>query len=1261
MDCITFSVNGTFYSVGSEVNTDVTLLDYLRRRLRLIGTKYMCREAGCGACIVTAVRAPDTPPTAVNSCMVLVTSCQGWKITTVEGAGGRLAGYSQVQTTLAQHNGTQCGYCTPGWVMAMHSLLGSRKNLTMLEIEQSFGSNVCRCTGYRSILDAFKRFTVDAPESKRITDIEDLHLCHKSENGCKKTDCEDYEWCIVLKEEVDKSSSIYIKLEDGRDWYRVYTLKEALRIISTKDINSYMLVGGNTAKGAYPIFDYPEVLIDITGITELKGFVLDQNLVLGAGLTLTETLGILKLMSTEKYYFRYLDKLYDHIEMVAHNAVRNIGTIAGNLMIKHKHHEFPSDLFLLFETVGAQLTILTRLEKKTVTMQGFIKEDMSGKIIVNVLLPPLTSDYKLVTFKIMPRSQNVHAIVHAGFLYKLNKSNTVLECRLAFGGISPTFTRAYKTEKFLEGKNLFCNETLQAAIKVLDDELVITRERPELSVEYRRRLAIGLFYKGLLRLCPLDIIGPRYKSGEVTVHDARPVSSGCQVIETDPTLWPLTKPIPKLEALLQCSGEAVYTDDMPPIKNEVFISFALSTVPLGRLDFIDPSRALKESGVIAFYSAKDIPGLNSFTPFGKKLYLANEEIFCGGEVKYYNQAIGMIVAETQQIADRAAKLVIGHYSKIRKPILDVKVAKNDPNRISLYTSIVATDRGLDVYKVIHGSMTIYQQYHFCMETLTSISIPVEEGLEVHAATQHTEVIQVMTSRVLNIDQAKVDVHVRRVGGAYGYKISRAIQGAVAASLAAYLLNRPCRYIQPLTTNTRAVGKRLPCTTEYEVGVNAEGVIQYINCDLYTDNGYVINEPLITIGLSIYNNCYKKTTWNYKFYNAVTDTASNSWFRSPGTLEIVANAEFILEKIAYEMSLDPVQVRLANLDNDNRDAIVEMWETLREKSQYDKRRAAVQKFNAQNRWLKRGLRVSFMRWSSENPQFISANLSIFYEDGSVAITHGGVEIGQGINTKAAQICAYFLKIPLSKIQVKQQITFISPNVGETGGSVTSLNIGLAVQRCCEEILRRLEPIRKILGNPTWEELVKAAFLNNVDLQARGTVTPAESFPYDIYGVIVTEVETDIITGQSEIKRVDLIEDVGQSVSPIIDIGQIEGAFVMGLGYWTCEKMEYEPKTGEVLSDRTWNYWVPQARDIPQDFRVYFREKSRNYEIYLGAKATGEPATSLAVAVPFAMREAIASARQDSGIPTTQWFQIDGPYTTEQICLAAATKFEDFKFY
>ncbi|XP_045537007.1 xanthine dehydrogenase-like [Papilio machaon] len=248
MDRVTFKVNGIEYSVGSEVNTDVTLLEYLRRRLRLPGTKYKCLEAGCGACIVTAVRGQDTPPTAVNSCMVLVTSCQGWDITTVEGTGGRLAGYSKVQTTLAEHNGTQCGYCTPGWVMAMHSLLQSGKKLTMLEIEQSFGSNICRCTGYRTILEAFKTFAVDAPASKRIMDIEDLHICKRKGDGCKKTNCDDYDWCMVLKEEVNKASTVHIKLEDGRDWYRVYDLNEVFNILVSKGQDSYMLVAGNTAK-----------------------------------------------------------------------------------------------------------------------------------------------------------------------------------------------------------------------------------------------------------------------------------------------------------------------------------------------------------------------------------------------------------------------------------------------------------------------------------------------------------------------------------------------------------------------------------------------------------------------------------------------------------------------------------------------------------------------------------------------------------------------------------------------------------------------------------------------------------------------------------------------------------------------------------------------------------------------------------------------------------------------------------------------------
>ncbi|XP_041981242.1 xanthine dehydrogenase-like [Aricia agestis] len=1252
MDRVDFTVNGEQCSVGCEVDSTVTLLDYLRQNLELRGTKYMCREGGCGACIVSAAKCPGDTPQSVNACLVSITSCKNWEITTIEGIGNRLKGYHPIQKTLAEHNGSQCGYCSPGWVMSMYSLL-KNKSPTMMEIEQSLGSNVCRCTGYRPILEAFKKFGKDSPD--KILDIEDLKICKKEDcNSCSDRD----EWCFIDKEEVGNILK-YIRLQDNRDWYRVETVFDIFRIWAERGTDSYMLVAGNTAKGVYPIEEYPRLLIDVSEVSELKNYLFDQNLVVGALNTLTEFMTILETVSKVQY-FQYLKVLLDHLKLVAHIPVRNLGTIAGNLMIKHHYPSFPSDVFLLLETIGAQITVATSLTKKILKMKDFLKEDMRGKVVCSVLIPPLSDNHKIVTFKIMPRAQNAHAIVNSGFHYTLNPNNRVVSCRLVYSGLSDSFIRAKATENYLTGKQLFSDETLQGALTVLERDLVVVPNPPSPSVEYRRQLALALFYKGLLSLSPKSATtNSRARSGAGKIHEARPLSDGRQIFDTNPTLWPLNKPMPKIDGLIQCAGEAQYTEDVPTLPREVFAAFVLSTVSLAKIERVDASRALKYPGVIAFYTASDIPGPNSYTPAGRTFNLTNEELLCNGEVKFYNQPIGIIVGKSYAIANRAAKLVSVTYSNVRKPVVDIKIAKNDPTKNSMVTSIDATGRGNDVTKVITGENTIYGQYHFCMETLVTVSHPIEEGLKVYAATQWTDIVQQMTSRTLQIEQNRIDVQVRRLGGGYGYKISRATQIAVACNLVAYKLNRPCRFIQSLTNNMRAIGKRLPCSVNFEMAVDAKGVIQYNNFSSYSDNGYIVNEPLINLGLDVYNNCYDKTRWNYKAFNTLTDTASNTWCRSPGTLENIAMAEFFMERISYELGLDPVDVRLNNLDNATHGDLREMVQTLKMNSDYDNRRKAVNKFNSENRWRKRGLRFSFLRWTPAGSLYLDITMSVYHDDGTVAITHGGIEMGQGVNTRAIQVCAYLLNIPVEKIQIKPNDTTISPNNFASGGSLTSQNVAIGVQKCCEQLLSRLASLRTELNNPTWEVLIKTAHSRDIDLQTHGFINMNDVQNYHIYGVTSVEVEIDVLTGESEIIRVDLLEDVGRSVNPEIDIGQVEGAFIMGAGYWTSENLVYDPTTGELLTNRTWEYWVPQARDIPQDFRVYFRKRSFTNDILFGAKATGEPATCMGVAVAFALREAIVAARSEVGLPRNQWFELDGPYTVEKICMAAGTRKEDFK--
>ncbi|KAM3961487.1 LOW QUALITY PROTEIN: uncharacterized protein ACR2FA_004382 [Aphomia sociella] len=1274
-DRIKFKINGLEYSVGCEVSSDITLLDYIRETAELRGTKYMCREGGCGACIVSVVKSSEEASLSVNSCMVSVMSCQNWEITTIESLGNRRNGYHPIQKTLADYNGSQCGYCSPGWVMSMYSLLQNKKDITMSEIEQSFGSNICRCTGYRPILDAFKTFANDSPNHQNIPDIEDASICNKTGKACRKK-CipENDGWCIVGKDDLDIVTEIQLK--DGRQWFRVLKINDVFNILQKKGLDSYMLISGNTAKGVYPIHQYPQILIDISGIAELKSFRIDQNLIVGAGTTLTEFMNVLKDVSND-YCFQYLETLYKHLKLIAHIPVRNIGTLAGNLMIKHQHNEFPSDIFLLLETVGARLNVLSvqGLERK-VSMQEFLNIDMKGKLIFEILLPPLNNEYKIVTFKvglavtiylgtsnqIMPRSQNAHAIVNAGFFKYNDIDSKVQTCRLVFGGLSSSFVRATSTESLLVGKKLFSNYTLQSALIILQNELVVKENPPEPSSAYRKQLALALFYKGLLTLCPENILSARYQSGALRLHESVTVSQARQVYDTKPNLWPLNQPVQKLEALIQCSGEVLYTEDLPNIPHEVYAAFVLSTVSTGTIESINYEFALEQPGVIGFYSATDIPGINSFTPNDcppNVPNLINEEVLCSETVKHYNQPIGIIVAETRQIAERVAKLVKINYNNTKKPVLDIKDAKKYPSRVQLLTAKDATNKGGDVKNIIKGKNTIYGQYHFTMETLVCISYPSEKGLTVYSTSQWPDVVQLMISRALNIDQNRIDVYVQQLGGGFGMKISRNTQVAVACSLVAYKLNRPCRFVQSLTTNTRALGKRMPCSSQFQAEVNEKGIIQSLTLNVYEDNGYAVNEHLADLGTSIYSNCYDASRWDYKCFNVITDTAKNTYLRAPGTLETISIVEGVMEKISYQLSVDPVDVRLANLDNVNYADIKDMFENLKMTSEYLKRRTEINNFNEENRWKKRGLRFSFLRWESVDSRYYDVNIAVYHGDGSVVISHGGIEIGQGINTKAAQICAYTLNIPLEKIQVKGNNTIITPNGAVTGGSITSQSIGIAVQNACEELLERLEPIKK-MPNVTWEVLINEAFKSSIDLQSHGYVGKKSIQNYSIYGVTLAEVQIDILTGESEIIRVDLLEDAGQSVSPGIDVGQIEGAFVMGVGYWMTEKLVYDETNGELLTDRTWNYYVPQARDIPRDFRVYLRKNSYSNQVILGSKSTGEPPICMAVAIPFAIREALTSARLESGIPSTNWFEIDGPYTVESICMAAGTKTEHFKF-
>ncbi|KAJ3622741.1 hypothetical protein MTP99_019023 [Tenebrio molitor] len=1226
-----------------DVDPDTTLNVYLRNNLHMTGTKAMCREGGCGACIVVLQnKDPFTEKEiflAVNSCLIPILACNGWRIYTIEGIGNPLNGYHPVQQILAKFNGTQCGFCSPGMVMNMYALYQSGK-LTMAEVENSFGGNICRCTGYRPILAAFKSLCVDASPDVlgQYPDIEDLKICRKANCAQKCGECKE-----------STKEPFYHTVGNSR-WIKVYLLQDLLSMMSYYYNYNYKLVAGSTAQGVFKSYGKNfDLYIDISSVAELTTKEFDgKSLVLGANTTLTEAIEIFTQIAKDNPNFAYLKLMADHIDLIANVPVRNRGTLAGNLMIKHDHNDFPSDIFLILETAGALLTVVSLYGDITLAPRDFIKYDMHLKVLKNIILCEHPDNVKYVSYKIMPRAQNTHANVNAGFLFTFKEDHTIEAATIVFGNINPIFVHATGSENLLVGKKLLDNDTLQQVYSSLSEELDPDFVPPEPSQEFRKQLAIALFYKAVLSIAPDENVSPKNKSGGALLE--RPISKAAQDYETNSTLYPLTEAIPKIEALAQTSGQAQYIEDMPDVPFQLFGALVLAeATPNSVIKNIDPTKALQSEDVVAFFSKDDIPGDNNFTPLGIALITAKEEIFCSGRVLYYEQPVGILVGKSEKAVMEASKLVAITYEAPNvEPLLTVRqiLKSGQTDRITEAGTIKPKRKGNDVKHVVKGTFDIYHQYHFHMELQCCNVVPTEDGLDVYPSSQWLDLTQLGISRMLKLPNNRINVNVRRCGGGFGAKISRNGLISCAAALAAWKLRKPVKLALPLTANMAAIGKRWPLSVDYEVGVDDKGVVQYLNSTLYTDVGAVINEDTTMEVIDRFAANYDSDTYNVQINKAVTDTHTNTWTRAPGSTEGLASIEAIIEHVAYAAGVDPLEVRLANFPKDS--PLVKYVDDLKSWAEIDQRKQDINAFNKENRWKKKGMAVVPMNYDLKLSGPFAAMVSIFHGDGTVQVSHGGVEIGQGINTKAAQVCAYKLGIPLKKVTVLPSNSFVAANSTTTGGSVTSEAVCYGVIQACDQLLARIQPYREKMKDATWEELIAKCFDNFVDLTGRGQFSPNEPnlASYPIYGICACEVLLDVLTGQHIITRVDLIEDTGQSMSPDIDIGQIEGAFVMGMGYHTTELIVFNYE-GKILTNNTWTYHPPGAKDIPCDFRVKFPKNNPNPVGVLKSKATGEPAVCLTVSVPLAIRNAVAAARVDAAESNSKWYPFDGTTNVENV--------------
>jgi len=1301
---VSFTLNGTPQQVNVSTYNGWSLAKYIREVALLTGTKISCGEGGCGACIVTVAKFDGDSPRAVNSCLSPVSICDGWSITTVEGLGDKSVGYHPIQKAIATTGGSQCGYCTPGMVMQMHAYLEEHPNATMLELDNILDGNICRCTGYRPILDALKTFASDSPKnvSSLIADIEDLSLkgiCSKSGQPCPNSgSCHSSTPCHSSKDDAANQS-----------WLQPTTIEELVSILAGFGSDTtYRLVGGNTASGIFKHEeDSMDVFVSLNKISELKTTSMSP-MFLGGGVSITDAINFFAAAGQTNPVFTATS---DHLRLIASVGIKNQGTLAGNLMIKNGHNDFPSDVFISLETLGATLDIVSWDGSTTsISVADFVTYDMNRKFIKKINIPSLEKSSKkknlnnlwlnssrgagsikkkdaagpewiIRTFKVMPRSSNAHAYVNAGFLALVDKTNNFrIEQKptIVFGGIHSGFIHANATEEFLIGRNMNDHDIFIEALTILAEELEPAFDEVLTSQQYRKQLAMGLFYKFFLYVLG-DAASAEVQSGALKLD--RGLSRGEQTFETDEAQWPVTKPVEKMEAKVQASGEAEYVNDIPMKQGELHAAFCLSTQANCSVVSVNTTKALALPGVVAFIDANDVPGYNGWKFQGYMGFIPGqvEEIFSTGKIYFAGQAIGLVVATEREIAQKAARMVEVQYTASGPIVTDMEESMNTSENIigfgdaATYGDVDAALASSD--RVVQGRFKMGSQYHMHMETHVAVVTPIEDGFDIELPTQSIDIVQTLLAWNLNVPASNINVNVRRLGGSYGGKIILPTHLASAAAVAANKLNKPVRLWVDMEDNMRMFGKRTPYLFDYKIGLDTQNKIKALECDLYCDGGWSANDVDSPFAMVFGQSCYKVPNLRFRPFGVITTTPTPTATRAPGMCNGHAMIESIMQHAAAEIGVSPEVLRLGNL-MERGDPIMtppytltvdspiqDMINNITASADLEARRTAAQEFNTNNRWKKRGISMVPMRYDHSVGDFqlkMHCLLSV-YGDGSIAVAHSGIEMGQGLNTKVQQVVAYELGIPMETVQIKPTGTLTNPGASVTGGSAgTEANCTAAIGACA--ILKeRLEPLRKKLGTEaSWVEIISAAVEAGVDLCCTYQFEALQDnfLGYSIWGVAVTEVEVDILTGEMFIVRADVLEDAGLSTSPQVDIGQVEGAFCMGLGLWTSEELKYSRESGELLTKNTWEYKPPAAKDIPQDMRINLLQGARNPLGCLSSKATGEPALLMSISVLFAIWDALNSSRKESGL--TGWWQLNGPATVEHIHQHAGISPEEFIF-
>lgn len=1245
-----FVLNGRSVRVeGTSANT--SLLTWLRNTGRT-GSKEGCAEGDCGACTVALV---DTNARgertfrAVNSCITLLPMVAGREIVTVEGVAppvddGKEATLHPVQQAMVESYGSQCGYCTPGFVVSMFEAyyrddLGDGRRQDE-HIGDQLNGNLCRCTGYRPIREAMQ----DALRKRRAAKADDLFQLRLKKNDG-----------VVL--------AVAYEGGEGQTFLRPTTLDELLAI-KAQHREKAELVAGATEIGVYINKQHRRyaLLVSTEGVAELARIVKsDVSFTIGGAATLT---AIEEALSGE---YPMVDKM---LWAFASRQIRNRATLAGNIVTASPIGDMPPILLAL----DAEVILAKKGSSRSVPLADFFVAYRKtvlepDEVVRAVVIPRNTSKIagarrRMDSYKVSKRRELDISIAAAAFVIETDDAEIVRHARLAYGGVAATPSRAKKTEAFLTGK-AWNEETMRAAQRELAAEFAPIDDHRS-GAEFRRELVTSLFEK--------------FFRGESSASQDRPIAfarSAAEVAGCAASGKEKSRILSHESAIGHVTGSALYVDDVARRREMLEVWPVTSSHAHARITSLDVSEALGEPGITCVLTAKDVPGMNDVGAVRH-----DEPLFADGEVLYHGQVIALVVGASADLCRRAAAKVKVAY----EPLPAIVGAREAVAKKSFHTEphvIRRGDAGAALAKSPHrlsGDFEMGGQEHFYLESHAAWAEGGEDGeMFVTSSTQHPTEVQAVVAHVLDLPRNKVTVQSPRMGGGFGGKETQGNGWAAYVALAAKRTGRPVRVQLDRDVDMMITGKRHPFYARYDVGFDDDGKLVAAAIDLFADGGWALDlsESICDRGVFHLDNAYYVPAVTFTGRVLKTNVCSHTAFRGFGGPQGMLVMEEVLDRIARRLGLLPEVVRERNLYRGHGETntthygqdvgderIPQIWASLLASSKLAERRAEVLAFNAKSDRIKRGIAITPVKFGiSFTATWLNqaGALVLVYRDGTVQVNHGGTEMGQGLYTKVKGVAMRELGLPAESIRVMRTQTDKIPNTSATAASSGSDLNGAAVKAACVTLRERLAPIAAELINAesevtvpeaavifedgvarapqvpgveiAFERVVERAYLKQISLSANGFYrTPGigydkakgkgKPFYYFASGAAVSEVEVDGYTGMKRVVAVDILHDVGESLNPGVDRGQIEGGFVQGMGWLTGEELKWS-KDGKLLTHSASTYQIPSIGDAPERFDVALLTNAGQDGVIHGSKAVGEPPLMLAISVREAIRDAVAA--------------------------------------